>query len=132
MARTRIIKPGFSLSGSKGRVSREARLLFVLLWTAVDDEGCANDNLPGLAALLFYPCDRGAATPLPGLAGRARARGLHRALRRRHDRPSARRQSARPSEPSVSQAQPDCLPRSANRRAIREFANRARNSRKRT
>jgi len=41
MARIRTIKPEFPHSESMGRVSRDARLLFVMLFTIVDDEGRA-------------------------------------------------------------------------------------------
>ena len=41
MARIRTIKPDFPHSESMGRVSRDARLLFVMLFTIVDDEGRA-------------------------------------------------------------------------------------------
>jgi hypothetical protein len=39
VARIRTIQPAFARSPSMGRVSRDARLLFVLLWTIVDDMG---------------------------------------------------------------------------------------------
>ena len=39
MARIRTIKPEFPQSESIGALTREARLLFVLLWTIVDDSG---------------------------------------------------------------------------------------------
>lgn len=56
MARIRTIKPEFPQSESMGRVSREARLLFVQLWTILDDEGRARGNSRILASLL-YPYD---------------------------------------------------------------------------
>lgn len=60
MARIRTIKPEFPQSQSMGRVSREARLLFVLLWTVVDDSGRTRGNSRMLASLL-YPYDDDAA-----------------------------------------------------------------------
>ncbi|TAL01838.1 MAG: hypothetical protein EPO08_09110 [Rhodospirillaceae bacterium] len=56
MARIRTIKPEFPQSESMGRVSREARLLFILLWTICDDSGRARASSRLLASLL-YPYD---------------------------------------------------------------------------
>jgi len=56
MARIRTIQPDFPRSPSMGRVSREARLLFVLLWTIVDDEGRCHAAPDDLAQVL-YPAD---------------------------------------------------------------------------
>ena len=56
MARIRTIQPDFARSLSMSRVSREARLLFVLLWTIVDDEGRCQGGLDDLASVL-YPSD---------------------------------------------------------------------------
>src|SRR5471032_930266 len=56
MARIRAIQPDFARSPSMGRVSREARLLFVLLWTVVDDAGRLEAHIADLAAML-YPKD---------------------------------------------------------------------------
>ncbi len=53
MARIRTIKPEFPQSESMGRVSREARLAFILLWTLADDEGRLRGNSRMLASLLF-------------------------------------------------------------------------------
>ena len=53
MARIRTIKPEFPQSESMGRVSRDARLLFVLLWTIADDSGRLRGNSRMLASLLF-------------------------------------------------------------------------------
>ncbi len=53
MARIRTIKPEFPQSESMGRVSRNARLLFVLLWTLCDDSGRTRGNSRMLASLLF-------------------------------------------------------------------------------
>ena len=53
MARIRSIKPEFPQSESMGRVSRDARLLFIQLWTLCDDEGRARAASRMLASLLF-------------------------------------------------------------------------------
>lgn len=65
MARIRTIKPEFPQSESMGRVSREARLCFVLLWTLADDEGRLRGNSRMLASLLF-PYDDDAAGLIDG------------------------------------------------------------------
>lgn len=59
MARIRSIKPEFPQSESTGRLSRDGRLLFILLWTVVDDSGRARGNSRMLASLL-YPYDKDA------------------------------------------------------------------------
>ena len=60
MARIRSIKPEFPQSESMGRVSRDARLLFVMLWTICDDHGRARAHSRMLASLLFpYDDDAG-------------------------------------------------------------------------
>lgn len=56
MARIRTIKPEFPQSESMGRVSREARLLFIMLWTIVDDDGRSRAASRMLASVL-YPYD---------------------------------------------------------------------------
>ena len=53
MARIRSIKPEVPHSESLGRVSRDARLLFILLWTICDDAGRCRGNSRMLASLLF-------------------------------------------------------------------------------
>jgi hypothetical protein len=65
MGRIRSIKPEFCQSESIGRLSRDARLLYIQLWTVVDDHGRARAALRLLASLL-YPYDEDAA----GLIGR--------------------------------------------------------------
>lgn len=59
MARIRTIKPEFVESESIGKLSRDARLLFVLLWTFVDDAGRARASSRLLASRL-YPYDEDA------------------------------------------------------------------------
>lgn len=56
MARIRTIKPEFPQSESMGRVSRDARLCFIQLWTIADDAGRLRGNSRMLASLL-YPYD---------------------------------------------------------------------------
>lgn len=56
MARIRSIKPEFPQSESIGHLSRDARLLFIQLWTLVDDSGRARAASRMLASLL-YPYD---------------------------------------------------------------------------
>jgi len=58
MARIRTIKPEFPQSASMGRVSRDARLLFMLVWTLADDAGRLRGESRMLASLL-YPYDDG-------------------------------------------------------------------------
>jgi hypothetical protein len=60
MARIRTIKPEFPQSESMGKVSRESRLCFILLWTLADDAGRLRGNSRMLASLL-YPYDTDAA-----------------------------------------------------------------------
>jgi hypothetical protein len=62
MARIRTIKPEFPQSESMGHVSRDARLLFMQLWTICDDHGRAR-AAPRMLASLLYPYDDDA----PGL-----------------------------------------------------------------
>ena len=53
MGRIRSIKPEFPHSESMGKVSRDARLLFVLMWTIADDSGRLRGSSRMLASLLF-------------------------------------------------------------------------------
>ena len=53
MPRIRTIKPEFPQSESMGRVTRDARLLFIQLWTLADDSGRLRGNSRMLASLLF-------------------------------------------------------------------------------
>lgn len=65
MARIRTIKPEFPQSESMGRVSRESRLCFIMLWTIADDEGRLRGNSRMLASLL-YPYDDDAKKHIDG------------------------------------------------------------------
>lgn len=65
MSRIRTIKPEFPQSESMGRVSRDARLTFVLLWTVADDAGRLRGN-PALLAGLLFPYDEDARKKLDG------------------------------------------------------------------
>lgn len=56
MARIRTIKPEMPHSESIGRLSREARLLFLQLFMVVDDDGRTRASLPYLCGQL-YPYD---------------------------------------------------------------------------
>ena len=53
MARIRTIKPELPQSESMGKVSRDARLLFILTWTLADDSGRLRGSSRMLASLLF-------------------------------------------------------------------------------
>ncbi len=64
MPRIRTIKPEFPQSQSIGRVSREARLCFILLWTLADDSGRLRGHSRMLASLL-YPYDDDAPARIP-------------------------------------------------------------------
>jgi len=65
MGRIRSIKPEFPQSETIGALSRDARLLFIMLWTIVDDEGRARASSRMLASLL-YPYDDDAAALIDG------------------------------------------------------------------
>lgn len=65
MARIRTIKPEFPHSESMGQISRDARLLFILLWTLADDSGRLRGNSRMLASLLF-PYDDDAPSLIDG------------------------------------------------------------------
>ena len=64
MPRIRTIKPETPQSETMGRLSREARLCYLLLWTQADDEGRLRGNSRGLASLLF-PYDDDARDLIP-------------------------------------------------------------------
>lgn len=65
MARIRTIKPEFPQSESMGRVGRESRLCFIMLWTICDDAGRTRANSRMLASLL-YPYDDDAPKKISG------------------------------------------------------------------
>ena len=65
MARIRTIKPEFPQSESIGKLSRDARLLFVQLFTIVDDAGRTRAASRMLASLL-YPYDDDARSLIDG------------------------------------------------------------------
>jgi hypothetical protein len=64
MARIRTIKPEFPQSETVGKLSRDARLLFVQLWTICDDSGRTRAASRMLASLL-YPYDDDARDLIP-------------------------------------------------------------------
>jgi hypothetical protein len=60
VARIRTIKPEFPQSQSIGRLTREARYCFIMLWTQADDAGRLRGHSRMLASLLFpYDDDAG-------------------------------------------------------------------------
>jgi hypothetical protein len=65
MARIRTIKPEFPQSESIGKVSRDARLLFILIWTIADDAGRTR-AAPRMLASLLFPYDDDAAAKIEG------------------------------------------------------------------
>lgn len=65
MARIRTIKPEFPQSESMGRVSRDARLTFIQMWTLADDAGRLRGSSRMLASLL-YPYDDDARALIDG------------------------------------------------------------------
>lgn len=75
MARIRTIKPEFPLSESIGRLSRDARLLFIQLWTICDDEGRTRAASRVLASLL-YPFDEDSHKLIGGWLGQLEKEGL--------------------------------------------------------
>ena len=74
MARIRTIKPEFPQSETIGKLSRDARLLFILLWTFADDAGRARAASRMLASLLF-PYDADAADLMDGWLSELEAAG---------------------------------------------------------
>lgn len=74
MPRIRTIKPEFPQSESMGRVSRDARLLFVQLWTLCDDAGRTRASSRMLASLL-YPYDDDAPSLIEGWLGELEREG---------------------------------------------------------
>ena len=74
MARIRTIKPEFPQSESMGRVSREARLCFIMIWTICDDAGRVRGNSRMLASLL-YPYDDDAGRLIDGWLGELEREG---------------------------------------------------------
>src|SRR5262245_48091483 len=64
MGRIRTIKPEFPQSEGVGRLTRDARLLFIQLWTIVDDAGRGRASSRVLASVL-YPYDDDAIALMP-------------------------------------------------------------------
>lgn len=75
MGRIRTIKPEFPQSESVGRVSREARLLFLQLFTLVDDFGRTRASSRVLRSLL-YPFDDDAGELIEGWLAELEAEGM--------------------------------------------------------
>src|SRR5471030_318034 len=116
MPRIRTIQPNFAHSNSIMHLSRDARLLFVQLWTVVDDCGRARASPADLASRL-YPLDDDAPALLPGWLDELEREGclegytvddvdyLRIVNWREHqkiDRPTPSRLPAAPSEPLAS------------------------------
>lgn len=62
--RIRSIKPEFWVSESVGRLSREARLLFIGLWSFAEDSGRGRGAFPAISGALF-PYDQDAVRLIP-------------------------------------------------------------------
>lgn len=77
MARIRSLKPEMWGSESIGRLSRDARLLFIGLITQVDDEGRIRASSRGLASLLL-PFDDDVAGQVDGWLSELEAEGMFR------------------------------------------------------
>ncbi|MDQ2079498.1 hypothetical protein RA307_04830 [Xanthobacteraceae bacterium Astr-EGSB] len=75
MARIRTIKPEFPQSETIGRLSRDARLLFVQLWTYVDDHGRCRAASRLLSGQL-YPYDDDAPDLIDGWLSELDAEGV--------------------------------------------------------
>lgn len=73
--RIRSIKPEFWVSESIGRLSREARLLFIGLWSFADDSGRARGAFAAISGALF-PYDRDAVEQMPVWFAELEAEGM--------------------------------------------------------
>jgi hypothetical protein len=65
MGRIRTIKPEFPQSETIGKLSRDARLLFIQLWTIADDAGRLR-GAPRMLASLLFPYDEDAPARIDG------------------------------------------------------------------
>lgn len=84
MGRIRTIKPEFPQSESIGSLSRDARLLFLQIWTIADDEGRARGNSRMVASLL-YPYDSDAGGLIEGWMQELESKGhIRRYIREGH------------------------------------------------
>ena len=116
MPRIRTIQPNFAHSTSIMHLSRDARLLFIQLWTVVDDAGRGRASPAELAAQL-YALDHDALLLLPGWLDELEREGcierytvdgvdyLRVVNWRKHqkiDRPTPSRLPAAPREPLAS------------------------------
>jgi hypothetical protein len=116
MARIRTIQPNFAHSATIMHLSRDARLLFIQLWTVVDDAGRSRASPAELAAQL-YALDHDAPLLLPGWLDELEREGcierysvdgidyLRVVNWRKHqkiDRPTPSRLPAAPREPLAS------------------------------
>jgi len=73
--RIRSIKPEFWTSESVGRLSRDARLLFIGLWSFADDSGRGRGAFPAISGTLF-PYDSDASKSLPRWFAELEAEGM--------------------------------------------------------
>lgn len=128
MARIRSIKPEFWESESVGRLSRDARLLFIGLWSSADDHGRFRAH-PRLLASGLFPYDDDAKASVPTWLGELQREGcveLYQAgedrfghipkweTHQKIDRPSPSRfpepPLASPREPSRVTIEPSIIP----------------------
>ena len=134
MSRIRTIKPELAHSETLGRVSRDARLLFVLLWTVADDVGRTRGNARLLASLLF-PFDQDAPAAMPGWLAELEAVACIQRYRvdgteylqiprwgshQKIDRPGPSRHPAPPSVPSDGVQDAESVPNWENSTSPRE------------
>jgi hypothetical protein len=120
VARIRTIKPEFPQSESVGRLSRDARLLFIQLWTLVDDEGRTRAASRMLASLL-YPYDDDAAKLIDGWMAELERNGrirIYDALGARYLEVANWREHQKIDKPSKSRLPPfECRDRANPREA---------------
>jgi hypothetical protein len=125
MGRIRTIKPEFPQSETVGILSRESRLLFIMLWTIVDDSGRARAASRMLASVL-YPYDDDAKDLIDGWLDELESNDCIRRYQvddstyleitkwREHqkiDRPSPSRLPPNPTKPREKSSKPRCVPR---------------------
>ena len=73
--RIRSIKPEFWTSESVGRLSRDARLLFIALWSFADDSGKGRGAFPTMSGALF-PFDPDALEKIPAWFAELQREGM--------------------------------------------------------
>lgn len=80
MARIRTVKPEFWTSESVGRLTRDARLLFIALWNLADDSGRLRGGLPYLSGAVF-PYDEDARQGIAGWIEQLEREGMVRSYK---------------------------------------------------